>query len=98
MADSGIVVSRKLPPQAKFSWMRLPAELRLMHLEAFVQQTGSNRADTIALCKEWQQFIKERKLQRLRLKAGDCDLRDVHRLERMSIRYRRIVRHIFLDI
>ncbi len=83
----------RLRSSMKFYWMRLPTELRLIILEAIIQQTCSNWAFAAAVCKEWQRFIEKRKFHRLKLKVPGLD-----NLERLSIRQRNLVRYISFDI
>lgn len=83
----------RLRSSAQFCWMRLPAELRLMILEAITQHTFSDWAFAAAVCKEWQHFIEKRMFHRLKLNVPGLD-----NLERLGIRQRNLVRYISLDI
>ncbi|KAL1840856.1 hypothetical protein VTK73DRAFT_3658 [Phialemonium thermophilum] len=92
--------SRNAPPARmrlrssdQFRWMRLPAELRLMILDAITPQTGSDWASAAAVCKEWQHAIERRRFRRLRLQVPGLD-----RLERLGARRTGLVRHLSLDI
>jgi hypothetical protein len=96
MADSSRIdgpLRKRLRSSTKFYVMRLPAELRLMILEAITQLTYPDWASATAVCREWQHFIEKRKFRRLRLKVPGLD-----GLERLGIRRRNLVRHISLDI
>ncbi|KAM5348805.1 hypothetical protein ACJ41O_008628 [Fusarium nematophilum] len=76
-----------------FYWMSLPAEIRLMILEAITQQMHPGWASLASVCKEWQLVIEKRNFHRLKLRLSCLD-----DLERMIIRQRELVQHIWLDI
>ncbi|KZL77592.1 hypothetical protein CT0861_12084 [Colletotrichum tofieldiae] len=75
------------------SWMFLPAEIRLMILEAIAQQKHPGWASSASVCKEWQLFIEKRNFNQLKLQVSCLD-----DFERMTIRRKELVCHIWLDI
>jgi hypothetical protein len=76
-----------------FYWMSLPAEIRLMILEAITQQKYPGWASLASVCKEWQLFIEKRNFHQLRVQVP-C----LGAFERIIVPRRELVRHIWLDI
>ncbi|KAH8592819.1 hypothetical protein B0O99DRAFT_517057 [Bisporella sp. PMI_857] len=75
------------------SWMFLPAEIRVMILEAITCQKYRGWASLAAVCKEWQIFIEKRNFYRLKLQVPCLDV-----FQRIIIRQRELVHYIQLDI
>ena len=75
------------------SWMFLPAEIRLMILEAITHQKYRGWASLASVCKEWQLFIEKRNFHRLKLQVSCLD-----EFQRTVIRQRELVHYIQLDI
>lgn len=73
--------------------MSLPAEIRLMILEVIIQQKHPGWASFACVSKEWQGLIEKRNFGQLKLQVS-C-LGD---FERLVIRQRELVQHIWLDI
>lgn len=76
-----------------FYWISLPAEIRLMILDAITQQKNPGWASSASVCKEWQLAIEKRNFHRLTLQVS-C-LGD---FERLIVRQRNLVHHVRLDI
>ena len=76
-----------------FYWIFLPAEIRLMILEAITQQKHLGWASSASVCKEWQLFIEKRKFHQPKLQVACLD-----DFERLIVRQRKLVHHIQLDI
>ena len=76
-----------------FYWISLPAEIRLMILDAITQQKHPGWASSASVCKEWQLAIEKRNFHRLTLQVS-C-LGD---FERLIVRQRNLVHHVRLDI
>ncbi|KND91372.1 hypothetical protein TOPH_03958 [Tolypocladium ophioglossoides CBS 100239] len=74
-------------------WMSLPAEIRLLILEAITFQKYPGWASLACVCKEWQLFIEKRNFRQLKLRVPCLD-----DFERIIIRQRDLVRHIWFDI
>ncbi|KAK4150191.1 hypothetical protein C8A00DRAFT_46347 [Chaetomidium leptoderma] len=64
-----------------------------MILEAITQQKHPGWASSASVCKEWQFFIEKRNFHQLRLQVSCLD-----GFERLIIRQRELVQHIWLDI
>ncbi|KAI5861472.1 hypothetical protein GGS23DRAFT_606331 [Durotheca rogersii] len=79
--------------QRPVCWTSLPAEIRLMILDAITQQKHPGWASFASVCKEWQSVIERRNFHRLKLRAS-C----LNDFERIIVRPRELVRHICLDI
>jgi hypothetical protein len=77
----------------RISWASLPAEIRLMILEAIAQQKHPGWASLAAVCREWQLVIEKRNFHQLTLGLSCLD-----DFERLVVRQRTLVRHIWLDI
>ncbi|KAK4034087.1 hypothetical protein C8A01DRAFT_19055 [Parachaetomium inaequale] len=77
----------------RLSWASLPAEIRLMILEAIAQQKHPGWASSAAVCREWQLCIEKRNFHQLRLRVSCLD-----DFERLVVRQRTLVRHLRLDI
>jgi hypothetical protein len=73
--------------------MSLPAEIRLMVLEATTHLKHRGWSSLASVCKEWQRFIEERNFHRLKLRVSCLD-----EFQHMIIRQRELVRYIQLDI
>lgn len=73
--------------------MSLPAEIRLMILEAVRHQINPGWASLASVCKEWQIFIEAKNFHTLQLKVSCLD-----DLECMVVRQRDLVRHISFNI
>jgi len=76
-------------------WTSLPAEIRLMILEAITQQKHPGWASFASVCKEWQFVIEKQNFCRLKLHAPCLD--DFKSIFRQSKR-RRLIRYILLDV
>lgn len=79
--------------KSRFYWVSLPLEIRLLALEAIRDQKHPGWASFASVCKEWQHVIEKENFHRLKLEAS-C----LNDFERMVIRQRKLVRHIWLDI
>jgi hypothetical protein len=73
--------------------MSLPTEIRLLILEAITRQKHPGWASFASVCKEWQLFIEKRNFHRLKLQVRCLD-----DFERIIIRQKQLVHHIWLDI
>ncbi|KAK0726416.1 hypothetical protein B0T21DRAFT_293514 [Apiosordaria backusii] len=84
--------SRRVRP---FYWESLPAEIRLMILNAATQQKypGCGWASLASVCKAWQSVVEKRNFQRLNLRVS-C----LEEFENIIGRPRELVRHICLDV
>lgn len=74
-------------------WTSLPAEVRVMILREIVRQKFRGWASCAAVCKEWQAVIEPKNFQRLTLRKN-C----IPELEDITIRPRRFVQHICLNV
>jgi hypothetical protein len=52
------------------SWMLLPAEIRVMILEAVIHQRRRGWASLASVCKEWQFYIEKKNFYRLKLQVS----------------------------
>ncbi len=82
--------SRKPKPPR---WTALPAEIRLLILEAIVQQKHPRWASSAAVCKEWQRVIERENFYQLELHVPCVD-----DFERITLWRQQLVHHISLDI
>ena len=74
-------------------WTALPAEIRLLILDAITQQKHTGWASSAAVCKEWQFVIERENFRQLRLHVPCLD-----DFERIALRRQHFVHHISLDI
>ncbi|KAK3325387.1 hypothetical protein B0H66DRAFT_529430 [Apodospora peruviana] len=81
--------------KGKMLWTSLPAEIRLMVLEAITQQKHPGWASVAPVCKEWQLSIEKQNFRRLKIQASCLD--DFERIIQQSKRAR-LVQHIWLDV
>ncbi|GAB1317024.1 Oxoglutarate iron-dependent oxygenase protein [Madurella fahalii] len=79
-----------------FSWTSLPAEIRLMILEAITQQKHPGWASCASVCKEWQLFIEKQNFCQLKLQVPCLD--DFESVVGRSKRRKRLIQHIWLDV
>jgi hypothetical protein len=87
------IVTRALTRARAFYWTSLPAEIRLMILEAITQQKHPGWASLASVCREWQLVIEKRNFHQLKLQASCLD-----DFKRLIVRQRNLIRHIRLDI
>ncbi|KAK3373636.1 hypothetical protein B0T24DRAFT_657456 [Lasiosphaeria ovina] len=76
--------------------LTLPAEIRLMILEAVIQQKHPGWASFASVCKEWQFFIEKQNFCRLKLQLPYLD--EFESVFRRSTGRRELIQHIWLDV
>ena len=74
-------------------WTVLPAEIRLLILEAITQQKHPGWASSAAVCKEWQFIIERENFHQLKLHVPYLD-----DFQRIALRRQHIIHHICHDI
>ena len=74
------------------SWTSLPAEIRLMILEAIARQKHQSCASLATVCQEWQFFFEKQNFRRLRI-GTFC----LHEFQRICVQRRELIHHIQLD-
>ncbi|KAL1882517.1 hypothetical protein Plec18167_002933 [Paecilomyces lecythidis] len=86
------ITNENIPKTTSMSpWASFPAEIRLMILESLTEEIDGLACAPV--CKDWQTFIENRILSRLKLRTSDLDY-----LEHITARQRRLVKHIWLNI
>jgi hypothetical protein len=78
------------------SWATLPAEIRLMILEAVAENNHPGWGPLASVCSEWQLCIEKQNFRRLKLQVPCLD--DFNTIVGQNERRRRFIRHIWLDI
>ncbi|KAI1110266.1 hypothetical protein F5Y14DRAFT_444123 [Nemania sp. NC0429] len=75
-------------------WMRLPAEIRLMVLEAIASQKNPGWASLASVCREWQHVLERANFHKIKLGISCLD-----GFERVAtIQKREIIRHVCLNV
>ncbi|KAI1278907.1 hypothetical protein F5Y07DRAFT_406565 [Xylaria sp. FL0933] len=89
-----MVTTRSQTRSKAFKWLSLPAEIRLMILEAIVYRKNPGWASLASVCREWQYVLEKVNFRTIKLRASCLDGLEYV----ISPRKRKLIQHIYFNV